>query len=133
MTDSPFSGVRLPPELFQSLVPKALAFEPPKIVHPAEAMFHQLAKQIAEFEEQLDDTEEVGARLVSGPNNTTFHVTGVEYKGRELIVFHGLNEHGKTIRLLQHVAQINLLLTALPKETEKPRRIGFTMLKEAEK
>jgi hypothetical protein len=111
-------------------VPKHL-FEPPKINMPAEAMFHELAKQIADFEAQLDDSEEVGAVLVGGPNNTIFHISGLEHVGRDLIVFHGTNEHKKAVRLLQHVGQVNVLLTALPKIAERAHRIGFTMLKEA--
>jgi hypothetical protein len=44
-------------------------------------------------------------------------------------VFHGINEHKKPVRLVQHVSQVNVLFTALPKEQENPRRIGFTLLK----
>lgn len=123
-------GPLLSKDLFQLNLP---TFDPPKIVHSAEAMFHQIAKQIAEFEEQLDENEDVGAILVSGPCNATFHIVGLEYRGRDLIVFRGINEHKKAIQLLQHVAQINVLLTALPKESEKANRIGFMLLKEAEK
>jgi hypothetical protein len=105
--------------------------EPFKFATTAEAMFHELAKQIADFEAQLDDSEEVGALVVGGPNGTALHISGLEYVGRDLIVFHGTNEHRKVVHLLQHVGQVNVLLTALPKVAEKAHRIGFTVLKEA--
>jgi len=96
-------------------------------------MFGRIAKQIAEFESQLDDNEDVGARLVTSSNNLTFHILNLEYREPDLIIFHGTNEHNKPLQLLQHVTQINILLTALPKELEKPRRIGFGLLGEVGK
>jgi hypothetical protein len=50
-----------------------------------------------------------------------------------MLIFHGVNEHDKPVQLLQHVSQLNILLTALPKETEKPRRIGFGLVEKAGK
>jgi Family of unknown function (DUF6173) len=103
---------------------------PPPPPNPAKRMYHQLAKQIAEFEAQLDASQEVGVSLVSGPDNKPFHIDDLEYMGSDLIVFHGTNEHKRPVRLVQHVSQVNVLLTALPKESNEPRRIGFTLLKE---
>jgi hypothetical protein len=99
----------------------------------AESRFMRLAHQIARFEESLHDDEEIGARLVSAPNNSVFHVTNLEYRNPDLIIFHGTNEHNKPLQLIQHVTQLNVLLTALPKESETPRRIGFILLDEINK
>jgi hypothetical protein len=96
----------------------------------AETIFHFLAEEIADFEKQLSSDEEIGAVLVSGPNSTTFHITDLGFVGRNLIIFHGLNEHKKPVRLMQHVAQVSVLLTALPKVEQQARRIGYTLLKE---
>jgi hypothetical protein len=128
MADSPVF------EIGNWTIPKG-AFEitPPRFVSPAESMFGRIAKQIAEFESQLDDNEDVGARLVTSSNNLTFHILNLEYREPDLIIFHGTNEHNKPLQLLQHVTQINILLTALPKELEKPRRIGFGLLGEVGK
>ena len=33
------------------------------------------------------------------------------------------------VELIQHISQVNVLLVALPKEQEEPRRIGFMLEK----
>jgi len=88
-------------------------------------VFNQVAETIQAFEETLSAEEEVGARLVNVPGMQVMHITRVEPRGREMIAFHGANEHGKAMLLLQHCTQVNLLLTALPKLYDAARRIGF--------
>jgi hypothetical protein len=34
---------------------------------------------------------------------------------------------GKPMELYQHITQVSVLLVAVPKESDKPRRIGFAL------
>ncbi len=145
MTDKPsrgqIAGAQALADMIKRSVSDAVLVEskplfvppPPRPPSAAEAMYRRLVHQIAEFESQLDDDDEIGARLVSAPDSSVFHIVRLEFRNPELIVFHGSNEHGKPVQLLQHVTQLNVLLTALPKETEKPRRIGFRLQGELKK
>jgi hypothetical protein len=90
-------------------------------------------RSINNFEAQLADNEEIGGRFVGGPGSEVFHIDDVGYWGPDMIIFHGTNQHGKPVQLLQHYTQLNVLLTALPVEKDKPRRIGFALVNELEK
>jgi hypothetical protein len=96
---------------------------------PAEMAHVRLGEQIAEFEASLSPQEEVGAILIGAPGGLVFHMTRVYHVNMDLLVFEGLNEHGKPLRLVQHVTQLSILLTALPTLDAKPRRIGFDFSK----
>jgi hypothetical protein len=50
-----------------------------------------------------------------------------------MILFYGKNRHGLPIKLAQHYTQLNVLLTALPRLTDEPRRIGFELRQRLEK
>ena len=97
--------------------------------NPAEWAFARLSRLIEDFESKLDDGEEVGARIVGTPGDGTIQIEDVGFWGPDLILFFGKNQHGKPVRLVQHYTQINVLLSALPKEKpqEPPRRIGFQL------
>ena len=91
--------------------------------------YKRLGEQIAELESSLSSEEEVGAIPIGAPGGIVFHMTQVGFANMDLMVFEGLNEHGKPLRLVQHVAQLSILLTALPKLNAEPRRIGFDFSK----
>ena len=95
--------------------------------NPVKIMFSNLVKQITEFESKLTENEEIGGRLVSAPGIGVFHINNVSYLLPDMIIFDGINEHQKPIQLIQHHSQLSVLLTALPKLTEEPNRIGFKM------
>jgi hypothetical protein len=90
-------------------------------------MHERLVKQIVEFEARLTDEEEIGGRLVSAPGEGVFHIENVGFWGPDMIIFHGKNQHGRPVQLLQHYSQLSMLLTVLPKESATPRRIGFML------
>lgn len=92
---------------------------------PAKLAIERLGEQIFEFEALLSHEEEVGMVLVSGPGDKVFHIEKYYAPNMDLIVLEGINDHGKPQRLIQHVSQLNILLTALPKLSSVPRRIGF--------
>ena len=85
----------------------------------------RLLSWIAEFEKTLDENSEVGARLVSFGQSLTFHLDSIGYWNPALIRFNGTMDDGRPVQLVQHISQISVLLTSLPKVGPKPRRIGF--------
>lgn len=85
----------------------------------------RLGEEIASFEAGLSNEEEVGGVIIGAPGNTTFHIIRFYKLNMDILVFEGVNEHGKPQRLVQHVTQLSILLTALPKINDAPRRVGF--------
>ena len=99
----------------------------------AKWMHERVVRSINSFEEQLDQEHEVGARLVSFGSEMTFHIGDVGYWGPDIIIFYGKRQDGNSVELLQHISQLSVLLVALKKVHEEPRRIGFNLLKSVEK
>jgi hypothetical protein len=97
--------------------------------NPAGWVFVRLVDQIKAFEGRLDPNEEIGGYLPTGVGADAFHILGVAYSAPDLLIFSGLNQHGRPVHLIQHYTQVSILLTALPKlkEEEEPRRIGFLL------
>lgn len=102
---------------------------PPGPRNPAEKAVERLGEEIAAFEAGLSDKEEVGGVIIGAPGNITFHIVRFYNLNMDILVFEGINEHGKSQRLVQHITQLSILLTALPKLSETPRRIGFQVPK----
>ncbi|MGB8029331.1 MAG: DUF6173 family protein [Terracidiphilus sp.] len=90
--------------------------------------FHsRLCKWIEEYDKRLDDAHEVGVRLVSFGQSLTFHLQDIGYWNPSLMWFCGVMEDGAPVELIQHVTQISILLTKLPRlDPSIPKRsIGF--------
>jgi hypothetical protein len=119
MDDETFSRITAP----EIHIPK---FHAPKA--PAIWAYERIARQINDFESDLSDEEEIGLRLVATPDASVMHISDVGYWGPDMLIYHGENEHGKPMQLLQHYTQMSILLTAVPKAEEKPRRIGFHLI-----
>jgi Family of unknown function (DUF6173) len=105
----------------------ASSIPPPRDLNPANWMHERIVKSIIEFESELSNDEEIGGRLVAAPSEGYFHIDDVGFWGPDMIIFYGTNQHGRNLQLLQHYSQMSILLTALPKEKEEPRRIGFIL------
>jgi len=105
---------------------QAPARQPPD---PASWMHQRLVHQILEFEKNLSKDHELGGRFVGGPSNEPLHITNVASWGPDMIVFMGQLPDGKKFELLQHYSQVSVLLVAVPKMKDEPRRIGFELLK----
>lgn len=105
-----------------SLIPT----RPTSEINPAQWTYEKLIDSIAEFEQDLSDEEEVGGRIVGAPGpEGFFHIARLGYIGPYIIVFYGRNSAGKQVELHQHYTQLSVLLVAMPKLNETPRRIGF--------
>ena len=92
---------------------------------PAKHTHERLLSYIKDFEDDLDDDHEVGAKLVSFGSGVTFHILKVGYSGPDIITFNGILENGDRVQLVQNISQLNVLLVAMTKLEENPRRIGF--------
>ena len=108
-------------------VPATLPRPPEHADNPARWMFERLATYIKQFESTLDDEHEIGARLVSFGHNLTFHIEDMGYYGPDMIVFYGKNDNGEPVQLIQHTSQLSVLLVAVRKQSQQPRRIGFIL------
>jgi hypothetical protein len=116
------------------VTPKPYVPEIPRVsdssLNPAKWMYERLAKRIIDFEKELASDEEIGGRFVAAPNEGVFHIEDISYWGPDMIMFEGVNQHGKKVELLQHYSQMTVLLTAIPKIADEPRRIGFQLAKD---
>lgn len=98
-----------------------------KIPSQAEIMFENIVERIQKFEAALPNELQAAGNIVNGPG-VTFLINKVAYMEPNIILFSGLLPDGASVELVQHISQLNLLLTALPRkdDTSKPRRkIGF--------
>ena len=100
---------------------------PDSVTNPAKWMYTRLVEYIKSFEESLDNDHEVGARLVSFGQSITFHIEDMGYYGPDIISFEGTDERGQGVQLIQHTSQLSVLLIAVKKQAEQPRRIGFIL------
>ena len=99
---------------------------------PAAWMHQRLVHQIMEFEKNLGPDHEVGGRFVQGPSGEPLHLSNVASWGPDMILFMGEFADGRKWELMQHYSQVSLLLVAMRKTSEKPRRIGFDLAKKYE-
>ena len=74
-----------------------------------------------DFEAALDDEHEVGLLLTNFGQSVLMHVTDITYEKSVLMVFNGY-VNGKQATLIQHISQLNFLLTTVEKSPERPKR-----------
>lgn len=85
----------------------------------------RLLRWVGEFESELDDSAEVGARLVNYGDVFTMHLADISYWSPQLVRFAGFDAEGRPMQVIQHVSQINLLLLKMPALGDSPIRIGI--------
>jgi uncharacterized protein DUF6173 len=93
----------------------------------ASEFYERLVSRIEGFNEALDEEHEVGVTLVNfGGSSIVFHLSDLGYWNPSLITFYGVTDDGNPVELIQHVSQISVLLTKLPRLPNEPKRvIGF--------
>lgn len=93
----------------------------------AEIVARSLYQEIINYQNSLSNTEDIAMMLVQFNQSTTILVENIGYIGYTMISFHGKDMSGKPLELIQHISQLNFLLTVVPKpEPEIPKRkIGF--------
>jgi len=90
----------------------------------AEKTISLLRAAIIDFQNDIQDDEEVALELPHLGRAALLHIDELEHSGPHLILIYGRDSGGNRVRLVQHQSQVSLLLTAL-RATGKPRRIGF--------
>lgn len=92
----------------------------------SDTQFEILKRYIQDFEATLDKDHEVGLMLTHFGQSVTMVVEEIGYEESVLMVFRG-TVNGTPATLIQHVSQLNFLLTSVPCEPDVPKRkIGFS-------
>ncbi len=132
MTDNEFG------ELFAStyktpLFNKSFPVKPFGNFNLADWKYEKIMEQIHDLEENLDEEHEIALKLASFGSSTTMIVTSIGYQNPDMLYFYGF-VNGKDAQLIQHVDQLNFLITSVEREdkTKPARRIGFTASDEPE-
>ncbi len=96
----------------------------------SDTQFDIIKKYIQAYEQTLNPDEEIGVCLAQFGQSVLMQVTEITYEKSVTLVFRGL-VNGEESILIQHISQLNFLLTKIKKveeEPPKPRRpIGFIM------
>ena len=103
--------------------------EEAKPFDPAAWMHERIVRQIIDFEKNLGPDHEVGGRFVEGPNTQSLHIANVASWGPDMIIFLGEWPDGSRFELIQHYSQVSMLLVAVKKVNDEPRRIGFELMR----
>lgn len=94
----------------------------------ADYQYEILCKCIKNFQDNLDNEHEVGLLLASFGQSVLLNISNIGYSNPCLIHFYG-TYNGLETHLIQHISQLNFLLTAVPKQNpDKPAKrisIGF--------
>ena len=98
----------------------------------AKGYYERLANYIIEFENSLNEDEEVGAKLTSFGEKYTIHIDNIGYHNPRLICFYGRNENNQEIQLIQDVSQINILLVKVKRKDLQRKRVGFVLKSDLE-
>ena len=95
---------------------------------PAESMYHRLILYIRNFEQQLDATHEIAMGFAGGDAGV-LRIEGLGFFDPDIVTFYGRDDDGAKTQLIQHVAQVSVILRAVRKEEpDAPaRRIGFRL------
>jgi hypothetical protein len=108
----------------------------PMIQRPslAASVSENLHTLISEFDQSLDQNQEVGLSLAHFGERVVFRVDEIQYCDPWLIVFLGRNDVGERVRLIQHATQVDFLLHAEARDKlAKPKGpIGFHYCRFAE-
>ena len=91
----------------------------------SDTQFEIIKKYIQEYENTLDKEHAVGVMLTNFGQSIIMQVEEITYEKSVVLVFKGL-VNGQKSTLIQHINQLNFLLTSVPIEEDKPKRkIGF--------
>lgn len=92
----------------------------------SDTQFEIIKRYVLDFQESLDSEHDVGVMLTNFGSTVLMEVTNIGYEKSVLMVFKGF-VNGREATLIQHINQLNFLLTSVPKEPNSPKRkIGFT-------
>ena len=90
----------------------------------SDTQFEIIKKHITEYEKTLDSEHEVAVWLTNFGQSILMQVTNITYEESVLLVFKGY-VNGKMSTLIQHINQLNFLLTTVEKEPDRPKQNRF--------
>ncbi|MGB1207698.1 MAG: DUF6173 family protein [Paracoccaceae bacterium] len=94
--------------------------------YDAEILFNHLRREMAEFQEKLDETHEIGLRLANFGTSSQVHIRGISFENPNMIEFIGMLDGNQPVKVVQHINQLNLLMVAVPPVKDAaPYRVGF--------
>lgn len=119
------------PTAEQKPLPASVAKTPASQKSPAEWAYERLILFIENFEEGLNNDEEVAMGFTGGTAGV-MRIEGMGFFAPDILTFYGTDPAGTKTQQIQHVSQLNVLLRALPKQgdTPEPNRIGFRLAQE---
>lgn len=127
--DSQLSSPEIQRQIHQNYQNRQLMAEASKMQlgSTAKQIAYNLYDEIVKYQENLPDSEDVIMMLVQFNQSIPIRVTQIGYIGYNLICFFGEGTNGKPLELIQHIQQLNFLLSVSPKpEPDVPKRqIGF--------
>lgn len=89
----------------------------------------RLYEAVINYQKSLSNAQDVALQIVHFNTNTIIVVENIGYIDYSLVVFRGKDNNGRPIELIQHISQINVLMTAIPSQPQEPeiyhRTIGF--------
>ncbi|MCR4719143.1 MAG: hypothetical protein K5768_05885 [Firmicutes bacterium] len=93
----------------------------------AECVALYLYEEILKYQANLPELDDVALQVVHFNQTTLIFVESIGYIGYNMVCFRGTDSQGKPMELIQHIHQLNFLLTVVPKPIpEQPKRkIGF--------
>lgn len=93
----------------------------------AEYVANYLYEEIIKYQADLPEADDVALQVVQFNQSTLIFVENIGYIGYNMVCFYGTDSQGKPVELIQHINQLNFLLTVVSKPIpEQPKRkIGF--------
>lgn len=93
----------------------------------AEYVANYLYEEIIKYQADLPEADDVALQVVQFNQSTLIFVENIGYIGYNMVCFYGTDSQGKPVELIQHINQLNFLLTVVSKPVpEQPKRkIGF--------
>ena len=93
----------------------------------SDTQFNIIKRYVEEFESTLDSEHEVGMLLTNFGQSILMNVTQIGFEKSVLMVFKGY-VNGQEATLIQHINQLNFMLTKVPIGEDRPKRkIGFAV------
>lgn len=104
----------------------------PSSMSYSDTQFEIIKKYILEFQVGLDQEHDIALLLTNFGQSILMEVTEIGYEESVLLVFRGY-VNGKMSTLIQHISQLNFLITSISKDPDQPKRkIGFNANQEGQ-
>lgn len=114
-------------------LPEALTRQPLSEKTPAQWAYERLIIYLQKFEEDLDSEHEIAVGF-AGSDVGVLRIEGLGFFAPDIVTFYGQDGDGQKLQLIQHVSQLNVMLSAVPKTPGdgQARRIGFRLVQDLE-